>query len=160
MRAAHCLILIIVCWPIHTAFGQGVTVMRNGTVRLSGLSMVDPDKTVEFWKNDQRLRALRCLELHVDAIRRECALDEASTKRLKVIAKGVFAKRTEKGERQLRSFLVRSQVIAPPEDEEVPPAPPETDPDTFMVSGAGDGPPGIVIFDIISRRQSRRIHSG
>ena len=62
MRAAHCLILIIVCWPIHTAFGQGVTVMRNGTVRLSGLSMVDPDKTVESGRTTNDY--VRCVVLN------------------------------------------------------------------------------------------------
>lgn len=144
---------IIICLiaPV-TAFGQGVSVSSgpNG-LTIDGFPEPDVQKTLDHWEKHERLRSLRPLLLHVRAIGEECGLDDQGKRKMELIAKRIFNRRTQQARTQLRSFMRRTGLTIADEEEQ-PEAEPEKKldpnaPDTLLISGCGIKSPDVITFD-------------
>lgn len=109
-------IIVFLIWPI-TAFGQVTVSSGPNGLKLGGFPEPDVQKTLDHWEQQERARSLRPLLLQVRAIGEECGLDDRGKKKLELIAKRIFSRRTQQARTQLRSFMRRTGLVQPDEAE-------------------------------------------
>ncbi len=129
---------------MEVVHAQGVSVGPAG-VKLQDFGEVDVQTTIAHWARAEQSQITTYLNLQIDLLKQACQLTDAQTEKLRLLTKGVALRRIQSGEKQLKKFMIDSELI--PNDEATPNA--EIIPaDKLLVSGArkDDTVQGLVLF--------------